>query len=125
MLCCLKKVLNSLKVWINNICLIILSLGISYFAFAPHEDIPKDIDNLNANILHVFTFFVISICFYNIKKYSYLQVFFIVITLGICIEIVQGLFTTREFSVFDLGYDIIGYSLMYILNFSKNLIFKR
>ena len=94
----------------ENLGLIFLVVGILLFAFLPHHNIPTKIDSINANLLHIFAFSVLSIYLYYIKKYQHKKVFLFILAIGIFIEIIQGLFTTnREASIFDILYDISSY----------------
>lgn len=98
-----------------NIIFIILLFIISVFAFSPHENIPKTIDTFYPNIKHVFAFFVISFYMYYYKKTKILNIFWFVLIFGTYIEIVQGLFTARDFSLYDVIYDIFGYIILIFL----------
>ena len=82
------------------------------FAFLPHNQIPHDIDSINTNYLHVISFFVISFYLKYFKKIKILNIFYFTILFGFFIEIFQGLFTTREFSLLDVVFDIIGFGLV-------------
>jgi len=95
---------------------ILILLFTSIMAFLPHKDIPYAIDSFNANGKHVITFFVLSAYLYFFRMLSLKNIFYFILIFGTYIEIVQGLFTTRDFSFLDLIYDILGYSILYILS---------
>ncbi len=108
----------------KNILFFILIIVISIFAFLPHEDIPHSIDSINTNYYHILTFIVITMYMYSYKKYTHLNIFIFIFIFGFYIEITQLLFTTRQFSIKDIGYDILGY-LICIMLIQASLIFKR
>jgi len=108
----------------KNIVFGLLLFVISVFAFLPHENIPRDIDTFNANYKHVFAFFTIASYMYLYKKTNLLYVLSFVLFFGFYIEVVQGLFTTREFSLYDVVYDLFGYILLVILVVTKVVLDK-
>ncbi len=65
------------------------------------------------------SFFVLSLYLDFIKKIKILNVFYFVVLFGLFIEITQGLFTTREFDLFDVVFDLIGFGLSAIFLISK------
>ncbi len=89
---------------------IIIAL-ILIFALSPHNRIPQTIDNVDTNYLHILSFFVLSLYLDLFKKIKILNVFYFVILFGLSIEITQGLFTIRQFDLFDVVFDIIGFGL--------------
>lgn len=56
---------------------------------------------------------------YYYKKTKLLQILYFIVLFGAYIEIVQGLFTTREFSLYDIAYDLFGYFILTILVITK------
>ena len=109
---------------LKNFGFLLLLFVISIFAFLPHSEIPKDIDYFNANYKHVFAFFTISLYLYSYKSTTFLNVLFFILLFGFYIEIFQGLFTTREFSLYDVIYDLLGYLMLIILVISKGILDK-
>jgi len=105
---------------VNFIFLILLFI-ISVFAFAPHDNIPNTIDAFYPNVKHIFAFTVISFFMYFYKKTTFLNIFYFILFFGLFIEVVQGLFTTREFSMYDVIYDIFGY-IIFIILVNSNLL---
>ena len=103
----------------KNIYFILLLVIISIFAFLPHKSIPHAIDTFNANYKHVLAFFSISFYMYFYKKSTLIEIFIFILLFGIYIEVIQGLYTTREFSLYDLFFDLIGYLLLTALVFHK------
>jgi len=82
------------------------------FALSPHSRIPQVIDSINTHYLHICSFLVISLYLNYVKKIKLLNVLYFVLAFGLFIEITQGLFTTtREFSLFDVVFDLIGFGL--------------
>jgi len=81
------------------------------FALSPHSRIPQAIDSINTHYLHILSFFTMSLYLDYVKKIKLLNVLYFVLAFGLFIEITQGLFTTREFSLFDVVFDLIGFGL--------------
>lgn len=93
----------------------IISICICILAFLPGKLIPDFFYLFSSSNKHVFSFLVISILLNIIYKIKIQSIFLIVILFGISIEIIQGLFTTREFSFSDFIYDIIGFIVFLII----------
>ena len=109
----------------KNIGLVILLCGILLFAFLPHKDIPNKIDIIDANILHMLAFSILSLYLYIIKNYTHQRVFLFVLSTGIFIEVVQGVLTTnREASVYDILFDVSAYLVVALLVLVKEKISK-
>ena len=108
----------------KNIVFLLLLFVISVFAFLPHENIPQDIDTFNANYKHIFAFFTIAFYMYFYKKINLVNILFFILLFGFYIEVVQGLFTTREFSLYDMLYDLLGYFSLVVLVMTKVVLDK-
>ncbi|MEA1914902.1 MAG: VanZ family protein [Campylobacterota bacterium] len=92
-------------------------LGIFLFAFLPGDTLPKMLHAINPDLKHIVAFFVISLYVYHFKHWQIVGIGLFCLGFGLFIEIGQGLFTSREFSLHDLLYDVVGYGvfLIYVL----------
>jgi len=86
-------------------------ISILIFALLPYSCIPQAINGINTNYLHILSFFTLSLYLDCFKKIKLLDVLYFVLAFGLFIEITQGLFTTREFDLFDVVFDLIGFGL--------------
>ena len=95
--------------------LFILSLiTISFFAFSPGQYTPAFIVN-HDKAAHTLTFFVLSFLMHrSFIMIPITKIMMFTISLGIAIELIQFLFTSRGFSLEDLMYDVIGVT-MYVI----------
>lgn len=105
--------------------LFILSLiTISVFAFSPGQNTPVFIA-YHDKAAHALTFFILSFLMHrSFSLLSMTKIIMFMISLGIAIELIQLLFTSREFSLEDLMYDAIGMT-MYITIHSFTLFWQR
>jgi len=95
----------------NDIIFYAIIIFILIFALSPHSRIPQTIDSVNTNYLHILSFLTLSLYLDYIKKIKLLNVLYFVLAFGLFIEVTQGLFTTREFDLFDVVFDFIGFGL--------------
>jgi len=108
--------------------LFILSLIIiSVFAFSPGQYTPAFIVN-HDKTAHVLTFFVLTFLMqYTFRTIVIYKIMMLAMLLGVTIELIQLLFTSRGFSFEDLIYDVIGitiYGITYLLIYSLQKINK-
>ena len=103
----------------NDIIFYAIIIFILIFALSPHNRIPQTIDSINTNYLHILSFLTLSLYLDYIKKIKLLNVLYFVLAFGLFIEVTQGLFTTREFDLFDVVFDLIGFGLSAIFLISK------
>ena len=89
-----------------------ISAVILVFAFLPHRLIPNLIDQIDTRYLHILAFGTLTFYMCYIQKIKIKKTFYLLLLFGLFIEITQGLFTTREFSLFDVVFDLIGYGLI-------------
>jgi len=99
----------------NDIVFYGIIIFILIFALSPHSRIPQAIDSINTHYLHILSFLTLSLYLDYVKKIKILNVLYFVLAFGLFIEITQGLFTTREFSLFDVVFDLIGFGLNTLL----------
>lgn len=92
--------------------LLVLSLIIiSLFAFSPGEYTPATIVNHDKTV-HALTFFVLSFLLHrSFRNIPVTQIIVFTILMGLAIELIQFIFTSRGFSLEDLMYDIVGVTL--------------
>lgn len=110
--------------------LLILSLGvISFFAFSSGENTPALFVNHDKEA-HASAFFLLSFLLHrSFKTISIYKIMMLAMSLGVAIEVIQILFTSRGFHVEDLIYDAVGiamyciiYLLIYLLQSKKEKI---
>ena len=89
-----------------------ITIFILIFAFLPHKSMPSMIDQIDTRYLHVLAFGTLTFYMCCIRKVKLKKTFYMLMSLGIFIEVTQGLFTTREFDLMDIVYDLIGYGLI-------------
>ncbi len=110
----------------TDIFLVFMLISISILAFLPHQVLPQIIEKDNPNFNHILAFFTISFYTYRFERWKLKNILFFIIAFGLYIEVFQGLFTTREFSLHDLLFDVAGYViflvLLFIFRLLKNLI---
>jgi len=80
-------------------------------ALSPYGFMPQAIKGINTNYLHILSFLTLSLYLDYVKKIKLLNVLYFVLAFGLFIEITQGLFTMREFSLLDVVFDLIGFGL--------------
>ena len=107
----------------NDIIFYSIVATILVFALSPHNRVPQAIDSMNANVLHIAPFLVLSLYLDYLKKIKILNVFYFVIIFGLFIEITQGLFTTRQFDLYDVFFDLIGFGLSIIIITIKRILY--
>lgn len=92
--------------------LFLLSLAvICVFAFSPGQYTPAFIVN-HDKAAHAVTFFVLMFLMHrSFKTMPVTTIALFVILLGIAIELIQFLFTSRGFSLEDLLYDAVGITM--------------
>ncbi len=103
--------------------LFVLSLiTISIFAFSPGQYTPAIIVN-HDKAAHALAFFILSFLVHcSFRIIPIYKIMMLTITIGLAIELIQFLFTSRGFSLEDLMYDIVGVSIYVMIYFFIQLL---